>query len=163
MSESEVTIAFAPTPGELWSNSLAVMSRRPKRMALHFAVPVGIGVVVAAIAGSDLEVDVVTTLVYILVYWTLLLVGTYFRCRNWMVRQPRTMSFSDSGVLVTIDTGETRLAWKAFAELRPRPRGHVLTMARSRLFYWIPSRAFSSPQDEATFVEIVRSHLSPSP
>jgi hypothetical protein len=159
MTMGEVTISFAPKPGELWRNGLAAMIHHPKRVALHIAIPAAIGYAVAFVSNSDFVTTWLLILGYLAFYWTLLVATSYIRSRNWMAGQSRTMTFNDRGVSVKTETGEHQHQWKAFSAFRSRPKGHVLTLARSRSFYWIPSRAFSSSAEEAECVEIATTHL----
>jgi hypothetical protein len=160
MASGEVTITFAPKPTELLRNSLAAMSYYPRRLALHIAIPAAIGLAVATISNTDFATTWLLILGYLALYWILLVVRCYIGCRNWMARRPRTMTFNERGVSVKTDTGEHKYDWTAFSALRPRGKGHILMLARSRLFFAIPSRAFSSPGEEAECVEIVTNQLS---
>ena len=123
-------------------------------------VPAAIGLVVGTISNTDLSTSWLIIVGYVALCWTSLALRSYIQCRNWMARQPRTMTFNDSGVLVKTESGEHRYEWKAFSSLRPRSDGYLLTLAKSRLFYSMPSRAFSSPAEEAECVELITGQLS---
>jgi hypothetical protein len=66
--------------------------------------------------------------------------------------------FTESGSKVTLPNGESRVDWDCFMGGFRTSQSYVL-LHTARTARVIPRRAFGSPQDEARFVDLVRSHV----
>jgi hypothetical protein len=83
--------------------------------------------------------------------------------KQWYRRDPRLQSeyrlvFRDDGIEFKTDQIDSRLEWSLYQRMIENTRFYVLIYGRNMISV-IPKRAFSSPEQEDAFRELVKRHL----
>jgi hypothetical protein len=159
--ESEVSIAFELTSGQLWRVGMGILWHRPKALAFLIGVPVVGALVISVLQNSDQATTLGLIVGYLALMFLVVVVMSLIGARrNWSGRQTRIMTFDQSGVSVKKADTETKVAWSAFDRIRTTRTGYLLTMRQAQVFYWIPFGAFTSTDQRSAFSEIVATHLN---
>lgn len=149
-----VTVSFTPKSKDLARVGYGVVARSPARFAALVVILVALAVL-GGVFGGGTAWSFIFAILFVGVGLTSVAVGSCIRPRS---RSTRTMIFSEDGVTIKTPKSEVRRNWSSFNELYVDSRGYVLTVTRSRAFYYIPRSAFASPANEQLFRELLDMH-----
>jgi hypothetical protein len=76
-----------------------------------------------------------------------------------VLSSPREITVSREGISIRMANANSQTGWDFFKRAINARHGYILLFAATKGSAYIPKRAFASPNDEQTFVELVREHL----
>ena len=83
----------------------------------------------------------------------------YTFARNPKFRERYRITFSDEGLHFLTASIDSRIAWTHYSKVLAS-KSVILLVYGVRMYTVIPVRAFSSPAEQAAFMELVRRHVS---
>ena len=141
---------------------LRLLQRRLNTIGVLLGIAVmGFGAIIATITSDPFTGVWTLGIGALLVFFA----GTEFLDR-WRVRRAgrslidseASFVFDDEGISADTVTGTGKVAWAAVTQLLSNDR--VLVVKRDRVpVVWIPTRAFSTPEEVVTLVEFIEGHI----
>ncbi len=164
--DEPITFIFIPTEKD-YSKTLWALSYRNTRTA----IVIGIWVVLTALAlwaffrgelGSGFFPGGIFLLALVVFILTFLLTPLRARLqvrKNPGYTNPVTWQMDDNEIIVKNGDVESKFSWNTFSRIREIPDYYLFIFASyPRMYQFIPKRAFSSPEQEEKFRNLIKEH-----
>ncbi|HWE83762.1 MAG TPA: YcxB family protein [Terracidiphilus sp.] len=148
-------IRYSLTRAEIFLSFLQAMAKSPKLLAkvlVFCLLPGAVGVTVSGVLTRRLTFgDAVSIILWMIGAFCFMVLWLFIRGKT----AERTLSVSEAGISTTIGKLRGEIAWGKIADVKEAGR-HILVIGSSGNAFFIPDRAFSSPDQKMKFISDVR-------